>query len=54
VTDDEGFSSPVDGRFLKSYAWAIEEALEAGLLPAVSVTAEKSTAIYHIPPIVMP
>lgn len=29
VTDDEGFSSPVDGRFLKSYAWAIEEALEA-------------------------
>lgn len=30
VTDDEGFSSPVDGRFLKSYAWAIEETLEAG------------------------
>ena len=29
VTDDEGFSSPVDGRFLKSYAWAVEEALEA-------------------------
>ena len=29
VTDEEGFSSPVDGRFLKSYAWAIEEALEA-------------------------
>lgn len=29
VTDDEGFSSPVDGRFLKSYAWAVENALEA-------------------------
>lgn len=29
VTDEEGFSSPVDGRFLKSYAWAVEEALEA-------------------------
>lgn len=29
VTDDEGFSSPVDGRFLKSYAWAVEKALEA-------------------------
>lgn len=29
VTDDEGFSSPVDGRFLKSYAWAVKEALEA-------------------------
>lgn len=29
VTDDEGFSSPVDGRFLKSYAWAVEEALES-------------------------
>lgn len=29
VTDDEGFNSPVDGRFLKSYAWAVEEALEA-------------------------
>lgn len=29
VTDDEGFSSPVDGRFLKSYAWAVEEALKA-------------------------
>lgn len=29
VTDDEGFSSPVDGRFLKGYAWAVEEALEA-------------------------
>lgn len=29
VTDDEGFSSPVDGRFLKSYAWAVENALKA-------------------------
>ena len=29
VTNEEGFSSPVDGRFLKSYAWAVEEALEA-------------------------
>ena len=29
VTDDEGFSSPVDGRFLRSYQWAVEEALEA-------------------------
>lgn len=29
VVDDEGFSSPVDGRFLKSYAWAVGEALEA-------------------------
>ncbi len=29
VTDDESFSSPVDGRFLKSYAWAVENALEA-------------------------
>ena len=29
VTDDEGFGFPVDGRFLKSYAWAIEEALKA-------------------------
>ena len=29
VTDDEGFSFPVDGRFLKNYAWAIEKALEA-------------------------
>ena len=29
VTDDEGFSSPVEGRFLKNYAWAVEEALEA-------------------------
>ena len=29
VTDDEGFSFPVDGCFLKSYAWAIEEALKA-------------------------
>ena len=29
VTDEEGFSSPVDGSFLKSYAWAVEEALEA-------------------------
>lgn len=29
VTDDEGFSFPVDGRFLKSYAWTIEEALTA-------------------------
>lgn len=29
MTDDEGFSSPVDGRFLKSYAWAVEKALEA-------------------------
>ena len=29
VTNDEGFSFPVDGRFLKSYAWAIEEALTA-------------------------
>lgn len=28
VTDDEGFSSPVDGRFLKRYAWAVEEALD--------------------------
>lgn len=29
VTDDEGFSFPVDGRFLKNYAWTIEEALTA-------------------------
>lgn len=29
VTDDEGFSSPADGCFLMSYAWAVEEALEA-------------------------
>lgn len=29
VTDDEGFSSPVDGRFLRSYQWAVEEALES-------------------------
>ena len=29
ITDDEGFNSPVDGRFLKSYAWAVEDALEA-------------------------
>ena len=29
VTDDEGFSSPVDGRFLRSYQWAVEEALDA-------------------------
>ena len=29
VTDDAGFSSPVDGRFLRSYAWAVEEALDA-------------------------
>ena len=29
VTDDEGFCFPVDGHFLKSYAWAIEEALTA-------------------------
>ena len=28
VTDDEGFSSLVDGRFLKRYAWAVEEALD--------------------------
>ena len=28
ITDEEGFGSPVDGRFLKSYAWAVEEALE--------------------------
>lgn len=29
VTDDEGFSSPVDGRFLRSYRWAVEEAMKA-------------------------
>lgn len=29
VTDDEGFSSSVDGRFLRSYQWAVEEALDA-------------------------
>ena len=29
VIDDEGFGSPVDGRFLKGYVWAVEEALEA-------------------------
>ena len=34
VTDEEGFSSPVDGRFLKSYAWAVEEALEP-ILPTM-------------------
>lgn len=28
VTDDEGFSSPVDGRFLRRYQWAVEEALD--------------------------
>ena len=26
IIDNEGFGSPVDGRFLKSYAWAVEEA----------------------------
>lgn len=29
VTDDEGFCFPVDGCFLRSYQWAVEEALTA-------------------------
>lgn len=43
VTNEEGFSSPVDGRFLKSYAWAVEEALEADTADDEMDMAEFST-----------